>query len=81
MLNEHFCATGSAVVSAALMLVGSVQAGYADSLAVIDGGTASGLCATSYPGTTGPDQLSSCQWDMRVIMQTSLMRSRPPVQV
>jgi subtilisin family serine protease len=67
MLNEHLCATGSAVVSAALMLVGSMQAGYADSLAVIDGGTASGLCATSYPGTTGPDQLSSCQWDMAVI--------------
>ena len=41
MLNEHFCATGSAVVSAALMLVGSMQAGYADSLALVDGGTAS----------------------------------------
>jgi subtilisin family serine protease len=67
MLNERLRATGSAVVSAALMLFGSMQAGYADSLAVVDGGTASGLCATSYPGTTGPDQLSSCQWDMQVI--------------
>lgn len=76
MLNEHFCAMGSAVVSAALMLVGSMQAGYADSLAVVDGGTASGLCATSYPGTTGPDQLSSCQWDMRVI-NAGVAHARP----
>jgi subtilisin family serine protease len=67
MLNEHFRATGAVLVCAALMLVGSMQAGYADSLAVVDGATASGLCATSYPGTNGPDQLSSCQWDMRVI--------------
>src|SRR5919109_4695038 len=40
----------------------------ADSAAVIDGATASGLCSTSYPGGPfGPDQLSSCQWDMGVI--------------
>src|SRR5262249_638329 len=26
-----------------------------------------GLCATSYPGVTGPDQLSPCEWDMQVI--------------
>jgi subtilisin family serine protease len=64
MLNERFCAAGSAVVSAVLMLVGSMQAGYADP---VDGATASALCAASYPGTSGPDQLSSCQWDMRVI--------------
>ena len=37
----------------------------ADSTAVIDGATASGLCSTSYPsGPFGPDELSSCQWDM-----------------
>jgi subtilisin family serine protease len=35
--------------------------------AVIDDVTASALCEAFYPGTTGPDQLSSCQWDMRVI--------------
>lgn len=40
----------------------------ADSAAVIDGATASGLCSTSYPGGPfGPDQLSPCQWDMGVI--------------
>ena len=40
----------------------------ADSAAVIDGATASGLCSTAYPGGPfGPDQLSSCQWDMGVI--------------
>jgi subtilisin family serine protease len=40
----------------------------ADSTAVIDGATASGLCSTSYPGGPfGPDQLSACQWDMGVI--------------
>ena len=40
----------------------------ADSAAVIDGATASGLCSTAYPGGPfGPDQLSPCQWDMGVI--------------
>ena len=66
-MNKYLRATGSAAMSAAVMLVGSMQLGRADTQAVIDGGTASGLCATSYPGTSGPDQLSSCQWDMRVI--------------
>ena len=54
-------------MSAALMFGGSIPTASAGSEAAIDGGTASGLCATSYPGTSGPDQLSSCQWDMRVI--------------
>jgi subtilisin family serine protease len=43
------------------------QPASADVATVIDGGTAAGQCSTSYPGTTGPDQLSPCQWDMRVI--------------
>jgi subtilisin family serine protease len=51
----------------AVLLYGLVLPASADSAAVIDGATAAGLCSTSYPGTTGPDQLSSCQWDMDVI--------------
>jgi len=35
--------------------------------AVIDGPTAAGLCQTSYPGVSGPDELSACQWDMQAI--------------
>ena len=54
-------------ISAALMFVGSIQPTHADSEAAIDGATANGICAASYPGTSGPDQLSPCQWDMRVI--------------
>ena len=56
-----------AAIPAALLFVGSMESTQADSLAVIDGATASGACAASYPGTSGPDQLSSCQWDMQVI--------------
>jgi len=57
----------AAIPAAVLLLVGSMESTQADSLAVIDGATANGNCAASYPGTTGPDQLSTCQWDMRVI--------------
>jgi lantibiotic leader peptide-processing serine protease len=56
-----------AAIAAALLFVGSMESTQADSQAAIDGATASGACAASYPGTSGPDQLSSCQWDMRVI--------------
>jgi lantibiotic leader peptide-processing serine protease len=51
-------------VVAALVCVVLIQAAPAATTAVIDGGTAATLCTTSYPGTTGPDQLSPCQWDM-----------------
>ncbi|HTJ15738.1 MAG TPA: S8 family serine peptidase [Steroidobacteraceae bacterium] len=57
----------AAIPAAVLLFVGSMESTQADSLAVIDGATANGNCAASYPGTTGPDQLSTCQWDMRVI--------------
>ena len=57
----------AAIPAAVLLFVGSMESTQADSLAVIDGATANGNCAASYPGTTGPDQLSPCQWDMRVI--------------
>lgn len=43
----------------------------ADTAAAIDGATAAGLCTTAYPGVTGPDQLSPCQWDMAVIHATA----------
>jgi lantibiotic leader peptide-processing serine protease len=52
---------------AALFVAVVIQSASAESTAVIDGATAAGLCTTSYPGTTGPDQLSPCQWDMPVI--------------
>ena len=59
--------TGLAVLAATLFLVVVVQPTSGASTAAIDGATAAGLCATAYPGTTGPDQLSPCQWDMPVI--------------
>jgi subtilisin family serine protease len=55
---------GAAVV---LCFIAVIQTASAGTAAVIDGATANGLCTTSYPGTTGPDQLSPCQWDMQVI--------------
>jgi subtilisin family serine protease len=59
--------TGLAVLAAALFLAIVVQPTLGASTAAIDGATAAGLCATAYPGTTGPDQLSPCEWDMPVI--------------
>jgi len=59
--------SGALTASVVLMYCGSIEATLADSAAAIDGGVASGLCTTAYPGTTGPDQLSPCQWDMSVI--------------
>jgi subtilisin family serine protease len=52
-------------------MIGVIPAS-ADSSALIDGATANGLCTTAYPASTypgisGPDQLSPCQWDMSVI--------------
>src|SRR5512144_34016 len=52
---------------AALLLAGLVQAVLANALAVIDQVTANARCLTSYPGVSGPDPLSPCQWDMRTI--------------
>ncbi len=46
------------VVAAALVFVVLIQTASAGTTAEIDGATAAGLCTTSYPGTTGPDQLS-----------------------
>ena len=49
-------------------LVQSASASTSATEAVIDGGPASALCSTSYPGApAGPDQLSPCQWDMSAI--------------
>src|SRR5512139_688316 len=49
-----------------LTLVGVLPAS-ADENVVIDGATAKGRCETSYPGVSGPDELSNCQWDMAAI--------------
>ena len=35
--------------------------------AVIDEAAAQARCITSYPGVSGPDPLSACQWDMSAI--------------
>ena len=50
-----------------LLLVALVQSASAGTSAAIDEATAKGLCSTSYPGTSGADPLSPCQWDMKVI--------------
>ncbi|HEU5102585.1 MAG TPA: S8 family serine peptidase [Roseiflexaceae bacterium] len=52
---------------ATLLSVALVQPASAESTVLFDEATAAGRCLTSYPGTTGPDPLSVCQWDMSVI--------------
>ncbi len=55
-----------AALAVAVSIMSFVPAS-ANTSAVIDGPAANALCITSYPGTSGPDQLSPCQWDMRAI--------------
>lgn len=54
-------------VAVALLCAVVIQSASAETAVLIDGATANALCSTSYPGTTGSDQLSPCQWDMKVI--------------
>ena len=49
------------VLATAMVALGGIAPAAA---APVDGPTAATLCATAYPGVTGPDQLSPCQWDM-----------------
>lgn len=51
----------STVLAAAMLSAGTLAA------AEVNGPTAAARCTTDYPGVTGPDQLSPCQWDMKVI--------------
>jgi subtilisin family serine protease len=55
------------VAAAAVLAVVAVQSGAAGTTALFDGAAAAAACTTSYPGVTGPDQLSPCQWDMQRI--------------
>ena len=55
------------LLSASLLLAGTAPQAVAGSAVLIDGATAGARCASGYVGTGGPDQLSSCQWDMAVI--------------
>ncbi len=50
-----------------LVAVGVAQPVGATTEAVIDGADGQARCTTSYPGVTGPDELSNCQWDMAKI--------------
>jgi subtilisin family serine protease len=53
--------------AAALLLLGLSSTASAQNTAVIDEASAAAMCETSYPGVTGPDPLSPCQWDMPAI--------------
>lgn len=67
MKTRRFRTTASAALSMSLLALGLAQPAAAAETVLIDGATAAGRCTTGYPGTTGPDQLSACQWDMKVI--------------
>ena len=49
------------------LMVGLLAPAQATTSAVIDGGTAAGLCASFYGSGATAEQLSACQWDMRMI--------------
>lgn len=48
--------------------IGSVSA---TSTVLFDEAAAAARCVTGYPGTSGPDPLSVCQWDMQVLGTTT----------
>ncbi len=54
------------ILGAVILLAGLVPVASANQAAAVDGATADGLCDVAY-GSPGPEQLSSCQWDMPVI--------------
>ena len=56
-----------AVAAAAVLFVVAVQSGAAGTTALFTGAGANAACTTSYPGVSGPDLLSPCQWDMQAI--------------
>jgi subtilisin family serine protease len=56
-----------AVGAAAVLSVVAVQSGAAGTTALFTGAGANAACTTSYPGVSGPDLLSPCQWDMQAI--------------
>ena len=51
----------------AVLSAAAIQSGSAATTALFDGPAAQAACVTSYPGVTGPDELSPCQWDMQAI--------------
>ncbi len=50
---------------------------WADVQVLIDEATANARCVDGYPGTSGPDPLSPCQWDMAIIAGDRCERARP----
>jgi subtilisin family serine protease len=58
-------------VVATLLFVVLIQSASAGSTAAIDDATAAGLCAASYPPSSGTEPLARCQWDMGVINATA----------
>ena len=51
----------------AVLSAAAIQSGSAATTALFDGPAAQAACVAAYPGVTGPDELSPCQWDMQAI--------------
>jgi subtilisin family serine protease len=59
-----------------VLLVGLAPAVSATETVLFDEATAAAACATSYPGVSGPDPLSACQWDMAAIHANADSRAK-----
>ncbi len=64
MIRKAVLAAGAA---ASLLVLGLGSPATAGTDAVIDGATADAACAAYFGVPSGPEPLSSCQWDMRAI--------------
>lgn len=57
----------SAILVATILSAASFAPASAGTLVVVDGADAAARCMTGYSSVSGPDELSPCQWDMKVI--------------
>jgi subtilisin family serine protease len=67
MRNKSLRLSALIAALAVLLSIALVQPASASSTVLFDEAAAQARCITSYPGTSGPDPLSVCQWDMDVI--------------
>ena len=76
MRKQPFRVSTLIAALATLLSVALVQPAGAASTAVVDEGTANVECAAYFLVPSGPEPLSSCQWDMRALSSVFLKISR-----
>src|SRR5262245_13611876 len=66
-MRNRLVRVGVVIATLATQLFAGLAQAAASTEVLIDQATANALCTSSYPGTSGLEPLSPCQWDMRTI--------------